>query len=170
MDKSKLKKDEVILGQIKQKPYRMIGWIVISLVVIALALLYFILSFNSSETLYNILFIIVISLITLLLCYKCFISIKKYQTNFYVLTNQRIYIHEFFKFKCVDRDLAFDFILDIKIFYNELFRINDIEIYSKKRNVTFNDNNNRDVSIVLESLSREDVDFIMKVINKYRKK
>lgn len=168
MDKTKLKKDEVILGTVKPIINRMIGWVISSVVILSLLVLILVLEFNDLSTLYNVLFIVFISLLFLLLGFKCFGLIKKYHINEYVLTTKNIYVTGVDVLRVKRASISYSKIVDVKIYVNGLFKTYDIEIYSNKTPLSI-DQSNKDVSIVIDNISKRDVDFIMSVINKYKK-
>lgn len=168
MDKTQLKKDEVILGTVKPIVNRMIGWIISSAIILSLLILMLVLEFNELSTLYNTLLIVFISLLFLLLGFKCFGLIKKYLFNEYTLTTKNIYVTGVDVLRVKKASISYSKIVDVKIYVNGLFKTYDIEIYSKKTPLSI-DQSNKDVSVVIDNISKRDVDFIMNVINKYKK-
>ena len=164
-----LQKDEVKIAKVKQLPNRLIGWTIGGVVVQILLLGYYILAYVEEEKLFNILMIVFICLLAVVLTYKIFDLSKKYQVNSYVITNKRIYVEEFLFFRRKKSSISFSQIKDIQIYNTDLFKTYNIEVYTKKKNMTMKDMTNKDISVLIETVSKSDMELIMNVINKYVK-
>ena len=60
-------------------------------------------------------------------------------------------------------------ILDIIIRYNEVMKVYDVEVFGKKKIVGMNDSSSKELVTILESISKDDYQFVIKAIEKYRK-
>lgn len=166
--KTRLTKDEATIATIKMRKTRILGLCIICLLILSAFVSYLLsLDYDANPSMFY-LFLIVSILVFLGSSFFIIENICRTLKTEYILTNKRIIIKEFILFRYYGNSFNYGVVEDILIRKNEILNTYDIHfIFDVAAVSTRIDNRNADHAPKFVSISKTDIDMVVKILNKY---